>query len=140
MITTFQDNLASSGFYLPSDTNPEGRVQKGGTNFGGENRVKNFKEYFEYRKGSDKFGNLINRLMEFLRLPEFSKKIDENDGLKFKIQDFEKRANISVDEIKKLISGDNNLYSFDIDIDDKYISFSNINNTYKNRYVSGRKD
>jgi hypothetical protein len=78
--------------------------------------------------------------MEFLRLPEFKPHLEENDGLKFKIDDFQKRSNINIDEIKRLLNKDHNLYSFDINIEDNYITFSNINNTYKDRYVSGRKD
>jgi hypothetical protein len=77
--------------------------------------------------------------MEFLRLPEFKNHIDENDGLRFEISDFEARSHIKVDEIKQLLSNDHNLYSFNIDIDDKYINFSDIKKTYKDRYVSGRK-
>ena len=78
--------------------------------------------------------------MEFLRLPDFKSHIEDNDGLKFEIADFEKRSHIDVNEIKQLLGDDHNLYSFDIDITDTHINFSNINKTYKDRYVSGRKD
>ena len=141
MITRFQDKTKDKLFYVPSPAGPEGKIPQAGTNAGGDNRIKNFKEYFgEYRKGSDKFGKIVSRLMEFLRLPEFKNHIEENDGLKFEIADFEQRSNIKVDKIKQLLNKDHNLYSFDIDIDDKNITFSNINKTYKDRYVSGRKD
>jgi hypothetical protein len=140
MITRFQDKTKDKLFYTPSVAGPEGKIPFAGTDAGGDNRVKTFKEFGEYRKGSDKYGKIINRVMEFLRLPEFKTHIEENDGLKFEIADFEKRSHINIDKIKQLLSGDHNLYSFDINIDDKYITFSNIKKTYKDRYVSGRKD
>jgi len=141
MITRFQDMSKDRGFYMPSVAGPEGKLPFAGQNYGGDSRVKTFKEYSgEYRKGSNKYGKIVSRIMEFLRLPEFKNKLDENDGLKFKISDFEKRSHINVDEIKQLLNDDSNLYSFDINIDDKSITFSNIKNTYKDRYVSGRKE
>lgn len=141
MITRFQDMTKDKGFLVPSVAGPEGNLPTAGQNYGADNRIKSFKEYSgEYRKGSGKFGKLVNRIMEFLRLPEFKNHIEENDGLKFEIADFEKRSHIKVDNIKQLLNNDHNLYSFDIYIDDKHIKFSNINKTYKDRYVSGRKD
>ena len=139
MITNFKDNKKDNNFFIPSVSGPEGKIPQAGTNTGGENRVKNFKEYFEYRKGSDKFGKIVSRIMEFLRLPEFASKIEENDGLKFEIHDFEVRSHIKIDKIKQLLDEDHNLYSFDIDIDDKYVTFYNINKTYKDRHVLGKK-
>ena len=94
----------------------------------------------EYRKGSEKFGNIVSRIMEFLRLPEFKNDIDENGEIKFEISDFQKRSHINVNKIKDLLNTDNNLYSFDININDNYIIFSNLKNTYKDRYPSGRKE
>lgn len=151
MITRFQDKTKDKLFYTPSAGGPEGKIPQAGTNAGGDNtiksykedtnRIKSFKEYFgEYRKGSDKFGKIVSLIMEFLRLPEFANKLKENDGLRFELADFEKRSNIKIEKVQQLLSTDHNLYSFDIDIDDKYITFSNIKKTYKDRYVSGRKD
>jgi len=141
MITKFQGREKDRNFYIPEPAGPEGKIPQAGTNAGGENRIKSFKEFFgEYRKGSEKFGKIVSRIMEFLRLPEFKNHIEENDGLKFEISDFENRSKIKVDKIKQLLNTDHNLYSFDIDIDDKHITFSNIKKTYKNRYVSGRSD
>lgn len=140
MITRFQDKTKDKLFYMPSAGGPEGKIPMAATNAGGENRIKTFKEYAgEYRKGSKKFGKIVSRVMEFLRLPEFKNKLDENDGIKFEISDFETRSHIKVDEIKQLLNNDHNLYSFDIDVDDKYVTFSNIKKTHKDRYVSGRK-
>ena len=151
MITRFQDATKDKLFYVPTAGGPEGKIPMAATNAGGDNKsksykndnnkIQSFKEFFgEYRKGSDKFGKIVSLIMEFLRLPEFKNKLEENDGLKFELADFEKRSNIKIDKIKQLLNTDHNLYSFDIDIDDKYITFSNIKKTYKDRYVSGRKE
>lgn len=141
MITRFQDKTKDKLFYVPSPAGPEGKIPQAGTNAGGENRIKTFKEYSgEYRKGSSKFGKILLNIMEFLRMPEFKNHIEENDALKFNIADFETRSHIKIDKIKQLLNNDHNLYSFDIDIDDNYITFSNLKKTYKDRYVSGRKD
>jgi len=141
MITNFSAKSSDNNFHVPTAAGPEGKIPMAATNAGGENRIKNFKEYFgEYRKGSEKFGKLVNRIMEFLRLPDFKAHIDENDLLKFEISDFENRSHIKVEKIRELLNTDSKLYSFDIDIDDKHIKFSNFNKTYKDRYVSGRKD
>ncbi len=127
MITRFQDKTKDKLFYVPTAGGPEGKIPISATNTGGDNRIKTFKEYSgEYRKGSKKFGKIMSRIMEFLQLPEFKNHIDENDGLRFEISDFEARSHIKVDEIKQLLSNDHNLYSFNIDIDDKYINFSDI--------------
>lgn len=151
MITRFQDKTKDKLFYVPSAGGPEGKIPVSGQNWGADTRVKSykddnnkvqsFKEFFgEYRKGSNKFGKIVSLIMEFLRMPEFNNHLKENDGLRFELDDFEKRSNIKIDEIKQLLSDDHNLYSFDIEIDDKYITFSNIKKTYKDRYVSGRKE
>lgn len=134
MITRFQDKTKDKLFYVPSVAGPEGYIPKVGQSYGADSRIKSFKEYFgEYRKGSDKYGKLVSRIMEFLRLPEFKNHIEENDGLKFEIDDFEARSHIKIDKIKQLLNKDHNLYSFDIDIDDKYITFSNFKNNNKGK-------
>ena len=136
MITT-RDNL----FYTPTVAGPEGKIPVAGQNYGADTDIKTYKEFVgEFRKGSKQFGKLLNSIMEFLRLLEFKNKIEENDGIKFEISDFEKRSHIDIEKIKQLINNDNKLYNFNIKIDDNFISFFNIKNTYKDRYVSGRKD
>ena len=141
MNTRFQDMSKDKGFLTPSVAGPQGKLPFAGTNYGADNRVKNFKEYSgEYRKGSSKYGKIVTRIMEFLRLPEFKSRIEENDGLRFTKSDFEKRSHIKISEIQGLLNKDHNLYSFDIYIEKKYITFSNLNKTYKDRYVTGRKD
>lgn len=140
MITSFSPKASDKNFYIPTVAGPEGKLPFAGTNYGEDTRVKSFKEFGEYRKGADKFGKVIERIMEFLRLPEFKNKLDDNDGIKFEIKDFESRSHINIEQIKQLLVSDSNLYSFDIKIDDKHIAFYNINKTKKERYVSGRKD
>jgi len=127
MITRFQDSTKDKGFLLPSVAGPEGKLPFAGTNTGGDNRVKTFKQFSgEYRKGSNKFGKLVSRIMEFLRLPEFKENLDKNDGLKFEVKDFETRSHIKIKKIKQLLNNDHNLYSFNIKIDDNFITFSNL--------------
>lgn len=142
LITNWRDKSKDRAFYLPTAVpGPGGTIPVAGLNYGADNTVKTFKEFAgEYRKGSEKFGKILSRIMEFLRLPEFKNHIDENDGLKFKISDFETRSHINVNKIKDLLNSKNKLYSFDISIDDTHITFSNLKKTYKDRYVSGRKD
>ena len=139
MITRFQDKTKDKLFYTPSVAGPEGKLPFAGTSYGEDTRIKSFKEFGEYRKGSSNFGKLLSRIMEFLRLPEYKNHVDENGELKFKIPEFEAKSHIKINKIKNLLNTENNLYSFDINIDDDYITFSNLKNTYKDRYVSGRK-
>jgi hypothetical protein len=126
MIPQFQDKKDKS-YYLPTSvTGPEGRIPIAGKNYGGDTRIKSFKEFAgEYRKGSNKYGKLVSRIMEFLRLPEFKNEIDENNELQLKVSDFQKQSHINIDKIKQLLNDDHNLYNFDIQIDDEYITFSN---------------
>ena len=142
LITNWQDKSRDRAFYLPTAVpGPGGTIPVAGLNYGADTTVKTFKEFAgEYRKGSEKFGNIVSRIMEFLRLPEFKNDIDENGEIKFEISDFQKRSHINVNKIKDLLNTDNNLYSFDININDNYIIFSNLKNTYKDRYPSGRKE
>lgn len=88
-------------------------------------------ENIEYRKGSQKFGGLLIKLMEFLRL---YKEKEEKD-LSFNIKDFEEKSNIQIDEIKELVNDEKGktLYKFDININNENISFTNLT-TDKNRF------
>ena len=82
-------------------------------------------ENIEYRKGSSKFGGLIVKIMEFLRLY----KSYENE-LTFNINDFIKKSNISIDDIKELLDAEDlkTLIYFTISIDEtnNKIIFSNL--------------
>lgn len=85
----------------------------------------------EYRKGSKKFGSLLVKLMEFLRIH----KDKEDNSIEFTIDDFENQSNIKIDDVKKLLSDDKgkNLYKFDIQITDDKIVFTNLTSD-KNRF------
>lgn len=94
------------------------------------NKIVKFNEFndMEYRKGSKEYGKILNKLMDFLRL------FDKGD-MSFKINDFVKKSNITIDEINKLIDAKNNgknLYIFNIEIKDGHIYFTNFING-KNR-------
>ena len=126
-----------TGFYYPSAGGPQGRIPKAGSE-GEEQRIKTYKEFSgegEYRKGSNKFGKLVQDIMMFLRLPEYNDHRNDNDGLKFTIKDFELKSNISIEEIKKLLKSQHKLISFDIILDDDHIIFKNFKNTRKQRLV-----
>jgi len=128
-----------TGFYYPSEAGPQGHIPKAMAQ-GEEQRIKTYKEFSgegEYRKGSNKFGKLVQDIMMFLRLPEYNDHRNDNDGLKFKISDFEKKSNINIEEIKKLLNSQHKLISFDIILNDEYIVFKNFKNTKKNRFVWG---
>lgn len=97
------------------------------------NKILKFNDYndIEYRKGSKKFGGLLLKLMEFLRIH----KDKEENSIEFNIIDFEKESNITINEIKELLSDDKgkNLYKFDIQITDDKITFTNLTSD-KSRY------
>ena len=132
---------SDSGFLLPSAGGSQGAINMAGTNSGGEHKIKTYKQFYdgEYRKGSNKYGQLVNDIMMFLRLPEYKDHINDNDGLKFNIGDFEKKSNISIEDIKKMLLDKykNKLLSFDITIEGNFIIFKNIKNTRKQRFVWG---
>lgn len=133
MIKKFEDYTNGYGFLVPSESGSLGHIPKAPV--GDPVKVKSFKEFNgEYRKGSDKFGGLVNDIMMFLRL---YKDDGEKDTLKFRIDEFQKKSNIDIKKIQQLLDSDANLLSFNINIDDKYITFTNLNNVYKSRYVWG---
>ena len=87
-------------------------------------------ENLEYRKGSKEYGGIITKLLEFLRL------YDTQEDLTFKIDDFVKKSNITIEEIKKLLHSKEQgqkLYDFEIVLDKDNIIFKNLNKTGKNR-------
>lgn len=88
-------------------------------------KILNFNDYsdIEYRKGSQKYGGLITKLMEFLRIYK-----KDNNSLIFNISDFEKKSNINISEINDLLSYENknNLINFSIEIENDKIKFDNL--------------
>lgn len=134
MIKKFEDYTNGYGFLVPSESGSLGHIPKA-VQGGDEKTIKTFKEFNgEYRKGSDKFGGIVSDIMMFLRM---FKKNEQKDTLKFRIDDFQKKSNIDINRIKQLLDSDSNLLSFDIKIDDEYITFTNLNNVYKSRFVWG---
>lgn len=133
MIKKFEDYTNGYGFLVPSESGSVEHITKAPV--GDYNKVKSFKDFNgEYRKGSDEFGGIVNDLMMFLRM---FKDDEQKDTLKFRIDDFQNRSNISIERIQQLLNSNTNLLSFDIKIDDKYITFKNLNNVYKSRFVWG---
>lgn len=133
MIKKFEDYTNGYGFLLPSESGSLGSIPK--APFGDSTKIKNYKEFNgEYRKGSDEFGGLVNDIMMLLRM---YKNNEQKDKLKFKLDEFEEKSNIKIDKIKQLINSNVNLLSFDIEIDKEYITFKNLNNVYKSRFVWG---
>jgi len=136
MIKKFEDYTNGYGFLLPSESGSLGHIPKA-VQGGEEHIVKTFKEFDgEYRKGSNKFGGIVSDIMMFLRM---FKKDEQKDTLKFKIDEFQKKSNIDISRIQQLIDSDSKLLSFDIKIDNDYITFTNLNNVYKARFVWGEK-
>ncbi len=132
MIKKFEDYRNGYGFLIPSSGGP-GAVQH--APLGDPPKIKKFQEFEgEYRKGSNKFGGIVNDIMMFLRI---YKEGGQKDILKFRIDKFQEGSNIDIKRIKQLLDSDTNLLSFDIEIDDEYITFSNLNKVYKNRFVWG---
>jgi len=132
MIKKFEDYGNGYGFLVPSSGGP-GAVQR--APLGDPPKIKKFQEFEgEYRKGSNKFGGVVNDIMMFLRLYKTDTK---NDIIKFNIDEFQNISNIDIKRIKHMLDSNSNLISFDIEIDDKYIIFSKLNKAYKNRFVWG---
>lgn len=134
MVKRFEDYTNGFGFLVPSQAGPEGNIPIAPV--GDENKIISFKDFQpgEYRKGSNKFGGLINDIMMFLRI---YKKNKNKNSLKFRIDEFEKGSNIKIEDIIQLINSGTKLLSFDIKIDDEYITFKNLNKAYKSRFVWG---
>lgn len=80
-------------------------------------------ENIEYRKGSSRFGQLLLRLMEFLRMYK-----TEAKDIVFKITDFELKSNIRISELQGMMNDEEgrNLYKFDIIITKVNITFTNL--------------
>jgi hypothetical protein len=96
--------------------------------------IKKFNEFVdsdvvfgEFRKGSSKYGQLINDIMLFLRNYD----IDNNDNLTFNVKDI----NIDLDMLNKLKNDDNKnkLISFDIEYLDNNKNI--VDNIDKNGYI-----
>ena len=82
----------------------------------------------EYRKGSDKFGGLLTKMMEWLRL-EKEKNVSK-DTLTVELNKFLSESGIKLNEIEDFIKDKiaKGLYDFEIQInyDNDTITFSNL--------------
>jgi len=97
------------------------------------NLIKKFEDFGEYRKGSNKYGTLIQDIMMFLR----TYKKTDNNNLTFKIKDITFDINKLVELLNdinkpRLISfdvkfTDSNNNIIDYPVDDGYINFNNLN-------------
>jgi len=79
----------------------------------------------EYRKGSNEFGGLVTKLLEYLRLI----RKDEKE-LTFELNKFQKESNITKEELESLVKAKEEgkpLYDFDIIIDGNTVTFSGFN-------------
>lgn len=95
-----------------------------------ENKIIKFNEFdidnLEFRKGSQEYGDLVSKLVEYLRIY----KNENDDKLIFNISDFEKDSNLSINDINMLnnLPSKKSLFEFDIEIKDGKIIFSNLQN------------
>jgi hypothetical protein len=83
----------------------------------------------EYRKGSEKYGGLVMKLMEWLRLEREISKKDLNN-ISIDIEDFETQSNIKLKDIEDFIKDkiSKGLYEFEITIDysNRKINFNDL--------------
>lgn len=107
-----------------------------------KNMIKEFKNFNpettkvmnfgEYRKGSTKYGGMVDSIMSWLRMH----KEEKSDTIKVNLDKFLKETNIDISELEDFLQNNQTkLISFDISISDNLITFSNLNNTKTNRFV-----
>ena len=92
------------------------------------------KKFGEYRKGSNKFGGLVDKMMSWLRLHKTDPKITK---LRSDLNIFLQESNISYEELISFLNDENksNLISFDIEVFNDKIEFSKLNDSKKQRYI-----
>ncbi len=83
-------------------------------------------ENLEFRKGSLEYGDKVKQLIEFLRIY----KNENDDKLVFNINDFIKASKMDIKEIEEIknLPYKKSLIDFNIDITDKQIIFTNLQN------------
>jgi hypothetical protein len=83
----------------------------------------------EYRKGSDKWGSMITKIMEWLRLKKDEMK-KELDNIQINVDDFQSETNIPLTELEDFVKDkiSKGLYNFEIviDYDNNSIKFYNL--------------
>jgi hypothetical protein len=90
-------------------------------------KIKKFED-FEYRKGSNEFGTITTKIMEWLRIHKTEAGITK---IKTSLEKFLSETNTTLEELQKLINSKHNLYNFKIRIDNDYITFYNLNDSKK---------
>jgi hypothetical protein len=86
----------------------------------------------EYRKGSTKYGGMVDSIMSWLRMH----KEEKSDTIKVNLDKFLKETNIDINELEDFLQNNQTkLISFDISVSNEIITFSNLNNTKTNRFV-----
>lgn len=94
-----------------------------------DNQGRDIVHFGEYRKGSDKWGTMVTKIMEWLRLKKEEMK-KELDNIQIDIDDFQSETNIQLTEIENLVKDkiSKGLYKFEIVIDynNNLIKFYNL--------------
>jgi len=85
----------------------------------------------EYRKGSNLYGGLVEKIMMWLRIHK-----EKNNTIKVDLDKFLSETNIEISELDNFIKNNQTkLINFNITISDNLIIFSNLNNSNSNRFV-----
>jgi hypothetical protein len=96
-----------------------------------DNQGRDIIHFGEYRKGSDKWGTMITKIMEWLRLKKEEMK-KELDNIQIDIDDFQSETNIQITELENFVKDkiSKGLYNFEIVIDynNNLIKFYNLSN------------
>jgi hypothetical protein len=94
-----------------------------------DNQGRDIIHFGEYRKGSDKWGTMITKIMEWLRLKKEEMK-KELDNIQINIDDFQSETNIQLSELENFVKDkiSKGLYKFEIIIDysNNLIKFYNL--------------
>lgn len=86
----------------------------------------------EFRKGSERYGSLVDRIMMYLRTFD----IDKSKPLRIPITTFTEKTNTNIKELKDFINDNNsNLISFKIQIENDYIHIMDLDKAQKNKNI-----
>ena len=94
-----------------------------------EDKLLNFENFFEYRKGSKEFGGIVASVMDWLRLHK--NQSDPVDHIETNLDSFLKETNIDLQKLKKFIESKTKLINFKIEINGDKILFLNLNDSKK---------
>lgn len=90
----------------------------------------------EWRKGSTKYGDIVNRIMMYLRLYKI-----ENESIVLNLDEFLKETNIKLDELKEFLNSEEikRLIDFDIKIEGDNIYFTDLNRSKNIDHLENKK-